>query len=323
MANYALKAGGSRTVPQAPVIFIEVFETGAGGAALELQIEGAGVDATRVDKRRLSVRGIVGSASIVVRPPLGATFGTSSSVQLRVDTGEHQLDFPRVLVDAAEDEGEHLADVVAADGSYRFLAYGSDAGTKYSAEAREVRSTVRREDLEGVALSEFRVIVDSSASMAVNTSRDAIAAIARYIDGLRVGYTARSFSITDGQASSQNTEVPQLEEFVTKIIAAGADRVGSRRWDAQRERTRGADTLTVYVTDGPTSDMFESSAPTAVLITGPIARQERELARKSAGRAPVAFAVIDDEAIAELKQGNAAGLAQLSEQVAQLLKEKK
>ena len=101
---------------------------GTGGASMELAILGEGVDAVRVHDLSIMVHSLPERATIVVRPKRNGTFGLRSEVRLTVSNAGDSVTFPRVLIDAAEDSAERLAEVTPESGSYRLEAFGTTEG---------------------------------------------------------------------------------------------------------------------------------------------------------------------------------------------------
>ena len=115
MAKYTLKDGESRHLTITDTIRVEAFEIGAGGAQVELAIVPEGVNYTRVDDLLLIVHAVTQDATIQVRPKGFGTFGLRSEIRLNISNGEDTVSFPRVLIDAAEDSPERLAEWLGDD----------------------------------------------------------------------------------------------------------------------------------------------------------------------------------------------------------------
>ena len=208
MAKYTLRDGESRRIGSDGILRVEAFEMGSGGASMELAIVGEGVDAVRVHDLSLMVHSLPERATIVVQPKRGGTFGQRSEVRLTVSNASDSVTFPRVLIDAAEDSPERLAEVTPESGSYRLDAFGTTEGAGITDSAREVRSKMRRAELDASGLDDVTVVVDGSASMQVNVTPKIVEAAAKYIDALSDAF--KRFRATDGQDSIQTHKVDEL-----------------------------------------------------------------------------------------------------------------
>ena len=174
--------------------------------------------------------------------------------------------FPRVLIDAAEDSPERLAEVTPESGSYRLDAFGTTEGAGITDSAREVRSKMRRAELDASGLDDVTVVVDGSASMQVNVTPKIVEAAAKYIDALSDAF--KRFRATDGQDSIQTHKVDELTRFISGVIENGAERVGQRPWHGPNIVSTSS--LAIYVTDSPVASMVDTGVPTVVLITSAI-----------------------------------------------------
>lgn len=317
MAKYTLKDGESRHLTITDTIRVEAFEIGAGGAQVELAIVPEGVDYTRVDDLLLIVHAVTQDATIQVRPKGFGTFGLRSEIRLNISNGEDTVSFPRVLIDGAEDSPERLAELQVEDQQLRLSAFGSSEGAGITDSAREVRSKMRRAALDDAELADAIAVIDSSASMQVNTSDGAIELAAKYINALADSFA--NFTATDGQERTAGHTVSELQSFITGVIDAGADRVGRRQWKGHDLHE--SSSLFIYVTDSPTAAMLSGEKPAVVIVVNPIAEQEVELARASAGEHPVAFVVIDRDDVDKQRSAFNSDLARLSDEVAAMLKE--
>ncbi|AJI77745.1 hypothetical protein [Corynebacterium singulare] len=318
MAKYTLRDGESRRIGSDGILRVEAFEMGAGGASMELAIVGEGVDAVRVHDLSLMVHSLPERATIVVQPKRGGTFGQRSEVRLTVSNAGDSVTFPRVLIDAAEDSPERLAEVTPESGSYRLDAFGTSEGAGITDSAREVRSKMRRAELDVSGLDDVTVIVDGSASMQVNVNAKIIDAAAKYIDALSDAF--KRFRATDGQDSIQTHKVDELSRFISGVISNGAERVGQRPW--RGPSIASSTSLAIYVTDSPVASMLTTGVPTVVLITSAIGRQELELARINGTPRQVAFAVIDEDVAKQLETGANTELSELTDRVTAMLKER-
>lgn len=318
MAKYTLRDGESRRIGSDGILRVEAFEMGTGGASMELAIKGEGVDAVRVHDLSLMVHSLPEPATIVVQPKHGGTFGQRSEVRLTVSNGGDSVTFPRVLIDAAEDSPERLAEATPEGGSYRLDAFGTTEGAGITDSAREVRSKMRRAELDVSGLDEATVIVDGSASMQVNVNPKIVEAAAKYIDALSDAF--RRFRATDGQDSIQTHKVDELTRFIAQVIDSGAERVGQRPW--RGPTIASTSSLVIYVTDSPVASQLNTGVPTVVLITSAIGRQELELARLNGASHQVAYAVIDDAVVKQLESGANTELSELTDRVTAMLKER-
>ena len=317
MAKYTLKDGDSRSISMNDSIRVEAFEIGAGGAKIELEIIGEGADFSRIDKMYYIIHNITERATIQVKPSGAATYGQRTEIRLSISNGEDTVSFPRVLIDGAEDSSERLAELTAEGERLRLDAFGSSEGVGITDSAREVRSKMRRAAVNDAELKNATAIIDSSSSMQVNVNNAALDLVAKYINALADSFSG--FIATDGRERTDQHVVSELRNFIRGVIEAGADRVGQRRW--RSEDLSANSSLFIYVTDSPTAQMLEGDIPSVVIVVSPIAKQEVELAKVTAGDHAVAFVVIDAEAVE--KQGSEFNqdLARLSDQVAEMLKE--
>ena len=318
MAKYTLRDGESRRIGSDGILRVEAFEMGAGGASMELAIVGEGVDAVRVHDLSLMVHSLPERATIVVQPKRGGTFGQRSEVRLTVSNAGDSVTFPRVLIDAAEDSPERLAEVTPESGSYRLDAFGTTEGAGITDSAREVRSKMRRAELDVSGLDDVTVIVDGSASMQVNVTQKIVEAAAKYIDALSDAF--KRFRATDGQDSIQTHKVDELNRFISGVIENGAERVGQRPWHGPNIVSTSS--LAIYVTDSPVASMVDTGVPTVVLITSAIGRQELELAHINGTPRQVAYAVIDEDVVKQLDSGANTELSELTDRVTAMLKER-
>lgn len=318
MAKYTLRDGESRRIGSDGILRVEAFEMGTGGASMELAIVGEGVDAVRVHDLSLMVHSLPERATIVVQPKRGGTFGQRSEVRLTVSNAGDSVTFPRVLIDAAEDSPERLAEVTPESGSYRLDAFGTTEGAGITDSAREVRSKMRRAELDVSGLDDVTVIVDGSASMQVNVTPKIVEAAAKYIDALSDAF--KRFRATDGQDSIQTHKVDELTRFITGVIENGAERVGQRPWHGPNIVSTSS--LAIYVTDSPVASMVDTGVPTVVLITSAIGRQELELAHINGTPRQVAYAVIDEDVVKQLDSGANTELSELTDRVTAMLKER-
>lgn len=318
MAKYTLRDGESRRIGSDGILRVEAFEMGTGGASMELAIVGEGVDAVRVHDLSLMVHSLPERATIVVQPKRGGTFGQRSEVRLTVSNAGDSVTFPRVLIDAAEDPPERLAEVTPESGSYRLDAFGTTEGAGITDSAREVRSKMRRAELDVSGLDDVTVIVDGSASMQVNVTPKIVEAAAKYIDALSDAF--KRFRATDGQDSIQTHKVDELTRFISGVIENGAERVGQRPWHGPNIVSTSS--LAIYVTDSPVASMVDTGVPTVVLITSAIGRQELELAHINGTPRQVAYAVIDEDVVKQLDSGANTELSELTDRVTAMLKER-
>ena len=318
MAKYTLRDGESRRIGSDGILRVEAFEMGSGGASMELAIVGEGVDAVRVHDLSLMVHSLPERATIVVQPKRGGTFGQRSEVRLTVSNAGDSVTFPRVLIDAAEDSPERLAEVTPESGSYRLDAFGTTEGAGITDSAREVRSKMRRAELDASGLDDVTVVVDGSASMQVNVTPKIVEAAAKYIDALSDAF--KRFRATDGQDSIQTHKVDELTRFISGVIENGAERVGQRPWHGPNIVSTSS--LAIYVTDSPVASMVDTGVPTVVLITSAIGRQELELARINGTPRQVAYAVIDEDVVKQLDSGANTELSELTDRVTAMLKER-
>ncbi|WP_295804155.1 hypothetical protein [uncultured Corynebacterium sp.] len=318
MAKYTLRDGESRRIGSDGILRVEAFEMGTGGASMELAIVGEGVDAVRVHDLSLMVHSLPERATIVVQPKRGGTFGQRSEVRLTVSNAGDSVTFPRVLIDAAEDSPERLAEVTPESGSYRLDAFGTTEGAGITDSAREVRSKMRRAELDVSGLDDVTVIVDGSASMQVNVTPKIVEAAAKYIDALSDAF--KRFRATDGQDSIQTHKVDELTRFISGVIENGAERVGQRPWHGPNIVSTSS--LAIYVTDSPVASMVDTGVPTVVLITSAIGRQELELAHINGTPRQVAYAVIDEDVVKQLDSGANTELSELTDRVTAMLKER-
>ncbi|MGX4761514.1 hypothetical protein ACWJIK_05265 [Corynebacterium minutissimum] len=318
MAKYTLRDGESRRIGSDGILRVEAFEMGAGGASMELAIVGEGVDAVRVHDLSLMVHSLPERATIVVQPKRGGTFGQRSEVRLTVSNAGDSVTFPRVLIDAAEDSPERLAEVTPESGSYRLDAFGTTEGAGITDSAREVRSKMRRAELDASGLDDVTVVVDGSASMQVNVTPKIVEAAAKYIDALSDAF--KRFRATDGQDSIQTHKVDELTRFISGVIENGAERVGQRPWHGPNIVSTSS--LAIYVTDSPVASMVDTGVPTVVLITSAIGRQELELAHINGTPRQVAYAVIDEDVVKQLDSGANTELSELTDRVTAMLKER-
>lgn len=318
MAKYTLRDGESRRIGSDGILRVEAFEMGSGGASMELAIVGEGVDAVRVHDLSLMVHSLPERATIVVQPKRGGTFGQRSEVRLTVSNAGDSVTFPRVLIDAAEDSPERLAEVTPESGSYRLDAFGTTEGAGITDSAREVRSKMRRAELDASGLDDVTVVVDGSASMQVNVTPKIVEAAAKYIDALSDAF--KRFRATDGQDSIQTHKVDELTRFISGVIENGAERVGQRPWHGPNIVSTSS--LAIYVTDSPVASMVDTGVPTVVLITSAIGRQELELAHINGTPRQVAYAVIDEDVVKQLDSGANTELSELTDRVTAMLKEK-
>ena len=318
MAKYTLRDGESRRIGSDGILRVEAFEMGSGGASMELAIVGEGVDAVRVHDLSLMVHSLLERATIVVQPKRGGTFGQRSEVRLTVSNAGDSVTFPRVLIDAAEDSPERLAEVTPESGSYRLDAFGTTEGAGITDSAREVRSKMRRAELDVSGLDDVTVIVDGSASMQVNVTPKIVEAAAKYIDALSDAF--KRFRATDGQDSIQTHKVDELTRFISGVIENGAERVGQRPWHGPNIVSTSS--LAIYVTDSPVASMVDTGVPTVVLITSAIGRQELELAHINGTPRQVAYAVIDEDVVKQLDSGANTELSELTDRVTAMLKER-
>lgn len=318
MAKYTLRDGESRRIGSDGILRVEAFEMGTGGASMELAIVGEGVDAVRVHDLSLMVHSLPERATIVVQPKRGGTFGQRSEVRLTVSNAGDSVTFPRVLIDAAEDSPERLAEVTPESGSYRLDAFGTTEGAGITDSAREVRSKMRRAELDVSGLDDVTVIVDGSASMQVNVTPKVVEAAAKYIDALSDAF--KRFRATDGQDSIQTHKVDELTRFISGVIESGAERVGQRPWHGPNIVS--TTSLAIYVTDSPVASMLDTGVPTVVLITSAIGRQELELAHINGTPSQVAYAVIDEDVVKQLDSGATTELSDLTDRVTAMLKER-
>ena len=319
MAKYTLRDGESLRIGSQGNLTVEAFEVGVGGAAMELVILGDDVQAARVHDLALMVHDLPASATIQVQPKNGGTYAKRSEVRLRVSNGIDDISFPRVLIDAAEDSPERLAEVTAGPEGLFFKAFGSTEGAGITDSAREVRSKMRRAELDVSGLDAVTAIIDGSASMQVNATPRTIEAAAKYIDALSDAF--KQFRATDGQDSIQTHKVEELTRFIGTVVENGAERVGQRPWRGQT--LKATTSLAIYVTDSPVASMLNSGVPTVVLIVSTIGRQELELAQANGIPSQVAFAVIDEQVANQLDSGSNAELAELTDRVTAMLKEAK
>ena len=222
MAKYTLRDGETRRIGSDGILRVEAFEMGTGGASMELAIMGEGVDAVRVHDLSIMVHSLPERATIVVRPKRNGTFGLRSEVRLTVSNAGDSVTFPRVLIDAAEDSAERLAEVTPESGSYLLEAFGTTEGAGITDSAREVRSKMRRAELDVAGLDDVTVVIDGSASMQVNVTPKIIEAAAKYIDALSDAF--RHFRATDGQDSIETHKVDELTRFIAGVIDRGARR---------------------------------------------------------------------------------------------------
>lgn len=318
MAKYTLRDGESRRIGSDGILRVEAFEMGSGGASMELAIVGEGVDAVRVHDLSLMVHSLPERATIVVQPKRGGTFGQRSEVRLTVSNAGDSVTFPRVLIDAAEDSPERLAEVTPESGSYRLDAFGTTEGAGITDSAREVRSKMRRAELDASGLDDVTVVVDGSASMQVNVTPKIVEAAAKYIDALSDAF--KRFHATDGQDSIQTHKVDELTRFISGVIENGAERVGQRPWHGPNIVSTSS--LAIYVTDSPVASMVDTGVPTVVLITSAIGRQELELAHINGTPRQVAYAVIDEDVVKQLDSGANTELSELTDRVTAMLKER-
>ena len=318
MAKYTLRDGESRRIGSDGILRVEAFEMGTGGASMELAIVGEGVDAVRVHDLSLMVHSLPERATIVVQPKRGGTFGQRSEVRLTVSNASDSVTFPRVLIDAAEDSPERLAEVTPESGSYRLDAFGTTEGAGITDSAREVRSKMRRAELDASGLDDVTVVVDGSASMQVNVTPKIVEAAAKYIDALSDAF--KRFRATDGQDSIQTHKVDELTRFISGVIENGAERVGQRPWHGPNIVSTSS--LAIYVTDSPVASMVDTGVPTVVLITSAIGRQELELAHINGTPRQVAYAVIDEDVVKQLDSGANTELSELTDRVTAMLKER-
>ena len=318
MAKYTLRDGESRRIGSDGILRVEAFEMGSGGASMELAIVGEGVDAVRVHDLSLMVHSLPERATIVVQPKRGGTFGQRSEVRLTVSNAGDSVTFPRVLIDAAEDSPERLAEVTPESGSYRLDAFGTTEGAGITDSAREVRSKMRRAELDASGLDDVTVVVDGSASMQVNVTPKIVEAAAKYIDALSDAF--KRFRATDGQDSIQTHKVDELTRFISGVIENGAERVGQRPWHGPNIVSTSS--LAIYVTDSPVASMVDTGVPTVVLITSAIGRQELELAHINGTPRQVAYAVIDEDVVKQLDSGATTELSELTDRVTAMLKER-
>ncbi|QRP59908.1 hypothetical protein [Corynebacterium minutissimum] len=318
MAKYTLRDGESRRIGSDGILRVEAFEMGSGGASMELAIVGEGVDAVRVHDLSLMVHSLPERATIVVQPKRGGTFGQRSEVRLTVSNAGDSVTFPRVLIDAAEDSPERLAEVTPESGSYRLDAFGTTEGAGITDSAREVRSKMRRAELDASGLDDVTVVVDGSASMQVNVTPKIVEAAAKYIDALSDAF--KRFRATDGQDSIQTHKVDELTRFISGVIENGAERVGQRPWHGPNIVSTSS--LAIYVTDSPVASMVDTGVPTVVLITSAIGRQELELAHINGTPRQVAYAVIDEDVVKQLDSGANTELSELTDRVTAMLKER-
>lgn len=318
MAKYTLRDGESRRIGSDGILRVEAFEMGNGGASMELAIVGEGVDAVRVHDLSLMVHSLPERATIVVQPKRGGTFGQRSEVRLTVSNASDSVTFPRVLIDAAEDSPERLAEVTPESGSYRLDAFGTTEGAGITDSAREVRSKMRRAELDASGLDDVTVVVDGSASMQVNVTPKIVEAAAKYIDALSDAF--KRFRATDGQDSIQTHKVDELTRFISGVIENGAERVGQRPWHGPNIVSTSS--LAIYVTDSPVASMVDTGVPTVVLITSAIGRQELELAHINGTPRQVAYAVIDEDVVKQLDSGANTELSELTDRVTAMLKER-
>lgn len=319
MAKYTLRDGESLRIGSQGNLTVEAFEVGVGGAAMELVILGDDVQAARVHDLALMVHDLPASATIQVQPKNGGTYAKRSEVRLRVSNGIDDISFPRVLIDAAEDSPERLAEVTAGPEGLFFKAFGSTEGAGITDSAREVRSKMRRAELDVSGLDAVTAIIDGSASMQVNATPQTIEAAAKYIDALSDAF--KQFRATDGQDSIQTHKVEELTRFISTVVDNGAERVGQRPWRGQT--LKATTSLAIYVTDSPVASMLNTGVPTVVLIVSTIGRQELELAQANGIPSQVAFAVIDEQVANQLDSGSNAELAELTDRVTAMLKEAK
>ena len=319
MAKYTLRDGESLRIGSQGNLTVEAFEVGVGGAAMELVILGDDVQAARVHDLALMVHSLPVSATIQVQPKNGGTYAKRSEVRLRVSNGIDDISFPRVLIDAAEDSPERLAEVTAGPEGLFFKAFGSTEGAGITDSAREVRSKMRRAELDVSGLDAVTAIIDGSASMQVNATPRTIEAAAKYIDVLSDAF--KQFRATDGQDSIQTHKVEELTRFIGTVVENGAERVGQRPWRGQT--LKATTSLAIYVTDSPVASMLNTGVPTVVLIVSTIGRQELELAQANGIPSQVAFAVIDEQVANQLDSGSNAELAELTDRVTAMLKEAK
>lgn len=319
MAKYTLRDGESLRIGSQGNLTVEAFEVGVGGAAMELVILGDDVQAARVHDLALMVHSLPASATIQVQPKNGGTYSKRSEVRLRVSNGIDDISFPRVLIDAAEDSPERLAEVTAGPEGLFFKAFGSTEGAGITDSAREVRSKMRRAELDVSGLDAVTAIIDGSASMQVNATPRTIEAAAKYIDALSDAF--KQFRATDGQDSIQTHKVEELTRFIGTVVENGAERVGQRPWRGQT--LKATTSLAIYVTDSPVASMLNTGVPTVVLIVSTIGRQELELAQANGIPSQVAFAVIDEQVANQLDSGSNAELAELTDRVTAMLKEAK
>lgn len=319
MAKYTLRDGESLRIGSQGNLTVEAFEVGVGGAAMELVILGDDVQAARVHDLALMVHDLPTSATIQVQPKNGGTYAKRSEVRLRVSNGIDDISFPRVLIDAAEDSPERLAEVTAGPEGLFFKAFGSTEGAGITDSAREVRSKMRRAELDVSGLDAVTAIIDGSASMQVNATPRTIEAAAKYIDALSDAF--KQFRATDGQDSIQTHKVEELTRFIGTVVENGAERVGQRPWGGQT--LKATTSLAIYVTDSPVASMLNTGVPTVVLIVSTIGRQELELAQANGIPSQVAFAVIDEQVANQLDSGSNAELAELTDRVTAMLKEAK
>mgnify|MGYP007090286496 FL=1 len=318
MAKYTLRDGESRRIGSDGILRVEAFEMGSGGASMELAIVGEGVDAVRVHDLSLMVHSLPERATIVVQPKRGGTFGQRSEVRLTVSNAGDSVTFPRVLIDAAEDSPERLAEVTPESGSYRLDAFGTTEGAGITDSAREVRSKMRRAELDASGLDDVTVVVDGSASMQVNVTPKIVEAAAKYIDALSDAF--KRFRATDGQDSIQTHKVDELTRFISGVIENGAERVGQRPWHGPNIVSTSS--LAIYVTDSPVASLVDTGVPTVVLITSAIGRQELELAHINGTPRQVAYAVIDEDVVKQLDSGANTELSELTDRVTAMLKER-
>lgn len=318
MAKYTLRDGESRRIGSDGILRVEAFEMGSGGASMELAIVGEGVDAVRVHDLSLMVHSLPERATIVVQPKRGGTFGQRSEVRLTVSNAGDSVTFPRVLIDAAEDSPERLAEVTPESGSYRLDAFGTTEGAGITDSAREVRSKMRRAELDASGLDDVTVVVDGSASMQVNVTPKIVEAAAKYIDALSDAF--KRFRATDGQDSIQTHKVDELTRFISGVIENGAERVGQRPWHGPNIVSTSS--LAIYVTDSPVASMVDTGVPTVVLITSAIGRQELELAHINGTPRQAAYAVIDEDVVKQLDSGANTELSELTDRVTAMLKER-
>ena len=319
MAKYTLRDGESLRIGSQGNLTVEAFEVGVGGAAMELVILGDDVQAARVHDLALMVHDLPASATIQVQPKNGGTYAKRSEVRLRVSNGIDDISFPRVLIDVAEDSPERLAEVTAGPEGLFFKAFGSTEGAGITDSAREVRSKMRRAELDVSGLDAVTAIIDGSASMQVNATPQTIEAAAKYIDALSDAF--KQFRATDGQDSIQTHKVEELTRFISTVVDNGAERVGQRPWRGQT--LKASTSLAIYVTDSPVASMLNTGVPTVVLIVSTIGRQELELAQANGIPSQVAFAVIDEQVANQLDSGSNAELAELTDRVTAMLKEAK